>query len=242
MKTALLVIATGEKYFRYADRLINSAAKYLFPHNVVLFTDNAAPLSQQYSYDFYMSGNGFIPIRIEPKGFPQETLMRYHTFLTEKNLLSKFNNLFYVDSDMLFMAPIQQWDILSNGITATEHPGYIGLNGTPEKNPLSAAYCPVVRNYFCGGFNGGTSEAFLKMSETIAAAIDQDAQKGIKAIWNDESHLNRYLYDNPPARILDPSFCYPESEYRQPGGYYSAIWTAAGRTGITPKLLALDKK
>ena len=48
----------------------------------------------------------------------------------------------------------------------------MGTNGTPETNPLSTAYCPFVRNYFCGGFNGGTSQAFLKMAETIKDCPD----------------------------------------------------------------------
>lgn len=240
-KTALLVIATGEKYHYFADYLMNSAAKFLFEHTVILFTDNPAPLALDRCWDFLLSENKFIPIPIKAKGFPKETLMRYHTFVSEAGLLSQYKNLFYVDADMRFVAPVKEDDILSEGITATLHPGYVGLNGTPENNPESAAYCPVVRSYFCGGFNGGTSEAFLAMAENIAAAVNKDAQKGIKAIWNDESFLNRYLYDNPPARILDPSFCYPESEYKHPGGYYSAIWRSAGLNNVTPKLLALDK-
>jgi hypothetical protein len=239
MKTALLVIATGKKYRDYANCLMDSANICLFPHDVILFTDLLFPHP-----DYTLSlehGNKLIPVSIDPKGFPTETLMRYHTFLSAESVLSKYLNLFYVDSDMLFVSSVKEDDILSDGITATEHPGYINLNGTPERNPESTAYCPIVRNYFCGGFNGGTTGEFLQMSKTIAAAIDQDTKKGIKAVWNDESHLNRYLYDNPPARILSPSFCYPESEYRNPGGYYHAIWQAAGRGKIEPKLLALDK-
>lgn len=229
MKTALLVIATGEKYCRYIDPLLDSARRYLFPHDSILWTDS--PNSHSVNWKI-------------PKaslGYPRETLYRYHTFLESRDILEHYDFLMYCDVDMRFVSRVTEGEIFSDSITATEHPGYVGMNGTPERNPESAAYCPIVRNYFCGGFNGGTTETFLKMSEMIAAAVDLDTRNGIKAIWNDESHLNRYLYDNPPARILSPSFCYPESEYNRPGGYYSAIWRSAGRDKIEPKLLALDK-
>jgi histo-blood group ABO system transferase len=175
------------------------------------------------------------------EGFPLTTLHRYHTFLEHRRVLECYDQVFYTDCDMLFVAPVGE-EIFSDGVVVTEHPGYVNLNGTPEKRPESTAYCPVVRNYVCGGFNGGETGAFLKMAETIAANVDEDARRGITAIWHDESHLNFYVQNNPPTKILDPSYCYPESEYRMAGmGYYGAVWRQAGRDNIVPKLLALDK-
>ena len=58
----------------------------------------------------------------------------------------------------------------------------------------------------------------------MAAQIDDDASRGITAIWHDESHWNRYLIDHPPEVALPPTYCCPES------------WSMAGR-----KILALDK-
>ena len=228
MNTALFVIATGEKYHQYIDPLLESARKHFVPHVPFLWTDS--PTRTHKAFQFHLND----------EGYPSTTLHRYNTFLKHKEIISANDQIFYVDIDMLFIAPIGE-EVFSDGITATEHPGYVGLNGPSEKRLNSTAYCPVLKNYFCGGFNGGETKAFLKMAETIAANIDEDAKNGVTAVWHDESHLNRYLYDNPPARILDPSFCYPESEYKTPG-YYNAIWRSAGRTGITPKLLALDKK
>jgi hypothetical protein len=229
MKTALLVIATGERYHQYINPLLLSARTYFVPHMPIVWSDRRYDIPELPR--FYK----------ENEGFPLTTLHRYHTFLEQRRTLECYDYLYYVDVDMEFVAPVTEDEIFADGIVATEHPGYLGLNGTPEKNPESSAYCPIVRNYVCGGFNGGTTEAFLKMAENIVAGIDQDTKKGIKAVWNDESFLNRYIFENPPAKLLTPSYCFPESEYRQPGGYYSAIWAAAGRTGIVPKLLALDK-
>lgn len=229
MKTALLVIATGPRYLEYARNLIKSASEFFVPHDVILFTDESTEIRT----------TGVINYHSEYTGFPQSTLMRYHLFNGAANDILRYDQVFYVDADMKFVAPVGE-EIFSESITATEHPGYVGLNGTPEKRPESTAYCPIVRNYFCGGFNGGEAGAFLRMAKVIADNIDRDTERGITAVWHDESHLNRYLYDNPPARILSPSFCYPESEYKKQG-YYNAIWQAHGRKDITPKLLALDK-
>lgn len=225
MSTALVVIATGDVYRQHAKNLIASAKQFFIPHDVVLFTDNPAEFD--------------VPIKFHRAnlGYPRATLMRYHAMVEAREILSKYDNIFYSDADMLFVAPVAENEILSDGITATEHPGYVGLHGTPEANPRSAAYLPTIRTYFCGGFNGGTSAAFLQMANAISQAVDQDDANRILAVWHDESHLNRYLYDHPPAKILSPSFCYPENA----GEHYKGIWRRAERHGIVPKLVALEK-
>ena len=224
MKTALLLIATGAKYRDYAKTYIANAREYFVPHDVVLFTDGLVDAEVKHTFLY------------EHQGYPQASYRRYHAFVKASPILSQYDYLTYSDVDMFWVAGTTEDEIFSNGITATEHPGYVGTNGTPEINPLSTAYCPIVRNYFCGGFNGGTSEAFLKMSCAIKDAIDADDRNGIQAKWVDESQTNRYLFDNPPARILSPAFCYPENA----GEHYKAIWRRANRI-FEPKLLALEK-
>lgn len=227
MKTALLIIATGEKYREYAKNLMASANEFFVPHDTIVFTDRPS--------EFSVYPNT-LPVYYEHQGFPQASYRRFEAFVGASNLISKYDYCFYCDSDMKFVASVTEDDIFSNGITATEHPGYVGRRGTPETRLESTAYCPEPRTYFCGGFNGGTTEDFLKMSNTILKAIDSDDRRGIQAIWVDESHINRYLYDYPPAKILSPSFCYPEKD-----DYYKHIWEQAKRDPFVPKLLALDK-
>jgi hypothetical protein len=224
-KTALLLIATGPRYWKYAEAFMANAREYFVPHDVVLFTDGLVygeNLTHMFLY--------------EHQGYPQASYRRYHAFTKAAPVLSQYDQVWYTDVDMRWVAKVAEDEIFSGGITATEHPGYVGTNGTPETNPLSAAYCPIVRNYFCGGFNGGTSEAFLKMSQVISEAIDRDDKNGIQAEWVDEAQTNRYLFDNPPAKILSPSFCYPENA----GPHYKEIWRRANRS-FEPKLVALEK-
>jgi histo-blood group ABO system transferase len=64
--------------------------------------------------------------------------------------------------------------------------------------------------YYAGGFFGGTKNEFLSMAAELAGCIDEDLKNGVIAKWHDESHLNRYFADHPPAIELTPSYCYPE--------------------------------
>lgn len=227
-KTALLLIACGPRYWGYADQLIESAKQFFVPHDVVLFTDAPGSYKPPVAYK----------IPCPSLGFPNATLKRYHLFTEQQQILSQYENLFYSDVDMRFVAPVAEEEIFSDGITATQHPGYVGLGGTPETRPISTACVNApLRHYFCGGFNGGAAEVFLLMSRNIRAAVDADERNGVVAVWHDESHLNRYLCTFPPAKVLSPSFCYPDVA----GDYYRNIWRNAGLGDVVPKLLALEK-
>jgi hypothetical protein len=201
MKTALIVIATRPRYHAFAKAMIASAKHFFVPHDVVLFTDSDErfDVRHQCVWPSY--------------GYPEATLYRYHAVMSQHALLSEYDYVFYGDADALFVSRVKEEDIFSDGITATLHSGFCVKNtqGTPEARPESAAYCPRVKQYFCGGFNGGTSQAYLQMAEKIRDGVEEDKKKNIMAVWHDESHLNRYLFDNPPAGVLSPSFCYPEN-------------------------------
>jgi len=207
MKIGLVVIATG-KYTQFIPPLFKSVQKHFMKGHEVkifVFTDGKIPEND-------------IVKRVEQEhlGWPGATLKRYHIFDKNKEALSKMDYLFYCDADMKFVGDVGE-EILpekeSNGLVGTEHPGfYGGRRGTYETNKESTAYVAPDEGvtYCAGGFNGGTSEAFLKMSKTIKERVDKDLEKDIIAIWHDESQMNRYFIDNHP-KILNPSYCYPES-------------------------------
>ena len=226
MRVAHLVIALGCNYRPYFRQLLHSANKHFVPHTTVVWTDDPFPTT-----------DGVIQIHQGNMGFPEATLQRYRLFSEQASLLANYDQLFYTDVDMTFVAPVGA-EVFSNGITATLHPGYIGTRGTPERNPISRAYIPRdARNrYFCGGFNGGDARTFLSMAKELSGLIDEDSRNGITAVWHDESHLNRYLFARPPAKVLSPDYCYPEGDEER----YKAIWAKAGLV-VEPKILALDK-
>ena len=219
-KIGLLVIATG-KYDQFIPLLFKSMRQYFLVGNEVtmfVFTDQELPKKP---------GLVSLPHIHEP--WPNPTLKRYHVFDKYKEELSKMDYLYYCDADMRFFSKIGEEVIpdTETELVATEHPGFFGgRRGTYESRKESTAYVSEKEGgiYFAGGFNGGTSKAFLKMSEEIKNRIDKDLENDIIAIWHDESHLNRYMIDNPP-KVLNPSYCYPEN------------WAIP----FEKKLLALDK-
>lgn len=223
MKIGILIIATG-KYTKFIPPLYKSIKKHFFKKedvNLFVFTDGNIPENEK-----------IIKIYQEHLGWPHATLKRFEIFNKHKEILSKMDYLFYCDADMLFVSDVNK-EILpekdSNGLVGVIHPGFYNKNKslyTYERNEKSLAYISFNEGemYYAGGFNGGTSESFLKMSKNLSNNIQKDLENNIIAVWHDESHLNRYFIDNIPKK-LSPSYCYPES------------WNLP----FDKKLLALDK-
>ena len=210
----LLIIAT-ERYIDFLQPLITSADEYFLKGKDVtylIFTNK----------DFEIKSNRKIQfIKIEHRKWPWMTLGRYRIFTD--NVTDKFDYLYYIDADMLFAGDVGE-EIFGE-MVVTQHPGFNGGRGSPDRNKESLAYIRDDEKliYVAGGFNGGSE--YLRIAEILADRIEDDYSRGVIAVWHDESHLNRYLIDNPPTKILSPSYCFAE-------GY--------GLT-VERKIMALDK-
>lgn len=206
-KIGLCIMATG-KYLSYAEKLITSARTHFCKNHEVfyfVFTDGQ------------LQNTGPDIVRIEQKrlGWPYDTMMRFHTYYTVKELLQEMDYIFAIDADMIFVNTVA--DEILGDLVATLHPGYIGKPGTPENRKVSRAFIPARkrRQYFCGGFYGGKTESLLTLWKTLIYNVDDDLSRGIIAVWHDESHLNWYFSQHVPSVILSPSYCYVY-EYRLP--------------------------
>jgi histo-blood group ABO system transferase len=220
MSVGLLIIATN-KYVSFLRPLIESADKFFLSNQEVTYF-----IFTNMDISDIKSSRNIIKTNVEHKEWPWMTLGRYKIFTENSDKLSEMDYLYYCDVDMRFVGDIGD-EILSERVS-TQHPGYFGRRGTPETNPLSLAcvFQHEEMQYFAGGFNGGTSNEYLKMSKHISNNIDIDYSNGLIAIWHDESHMNRYFIDNKPTKILDPSYCCVEQWIDCPFGR---------------RLLALDK-
>jgi hypothetical protein len=215
MNTALVLVATGKMYHEYARQLIASAKQYFVPHEVCLFTDSDE------DFEVYK-------VKCPTLGYPEATLKRYHLFLTQERALAKFDYVFYVDVDAKFVSSVGQ-EIFGPDITVVIHKGYNEhtWDWFAEHRPESSAHTGYIGRYYVGGFNGGTSKAFLGMSRAIRDAVDRDDSKGLVARWHDESHMNRYLSEHKPSTVLSIDYGYPETDLE---GYKGS-----------PKILFLEK-
>jgi hypothetical protein len=207
MKICVLTIATGH-YSRFLPVLRASVAwRFLVGHDVrhLIFTDCDIP-----------STDTIRIVRIPHEPWPLPTLRRYDHFRAARDVLLEHDYCFYLDADMRVDRPVG--DEILGELVATRHP-YQSLlppaRMSFERDPRSLACVAPTEGtmYYAGGFNGGSSPAFVALADALADAIARDRANGIVATWHDESHLNRYLVDHPPTVCLSPSYCFPEEWY-----------------------------
>jgi len=230
-KIALVCITLNPPYWEFIKPMIESARKHLLANHEVdyiLWSDMPTDLIPDVKV-----------IPTEPVEWPMPTLMRYHLFLQQEELLRNYDYIFYCDADMIYVDTVGD-EILGEGITAVAHPMYWfrkGLKFPLKPNPLSQAYIHVPEHYYAGGFQGGKTELFISAMKEMKKMIDKDFTINYIPIWNDESVWNKYIFNHPeiPLIFLDPSYVYPDSLIKE---YYEKIW---GRS-FSPKLVTITKK
>jgi len=224
MKICILTIATN-KYIQFVEQLYNNIEEhFLNGHEIegIIFTEHEVEVSDNIKVS-----------HIEHEPWPMPTLKRYNYFMKEADHISKYDYCFYFDVDMGLVAKVGD-EVLSD-LVATMHP-YQSFSPkeqrTYERNPKSLACVHIGDEgeyYYAGGFNGGSTKEFLKMSEVISNRVTKELEHDIIALWHDESHMNRYLIDNPPSLTLTPSYCFAEEQMGNPDYPFE------------PKIIALKK-
>lgn len=129
--------------------------------------------------------------------------------LIEERLIDEVDYIFCLDVDTKFHGP---WgtETLSD-IVATLHPGYYKTprNKLPyERRSRSRA---MIRKdegdyYYGGAVFGGRVDRVLRLTRTCRTQLDEDRENQIEAIWQEESHLNKYFLYNKPTKVLSPEY------------------------------------
>lgn len=210
MKVAILYVCTG-KYIRFWEEFYSSAERHFLPgveKHYFVFTDQDFPEA---------SSPNVTRVHQENLGWPDNTLRRFHMFLKIEGDLAAHDYLYFFNANCRFKQSVGPEFLpeKKEQLLVVRHPGHIDrpVNQMPyERNPRSRASIPwgVGEFYVCGGVNGGTSETFLKFANHAREAIDADFRDGIVAEWHDESHINRYIIDNP-FTVRPASYCYPQN-------------------------------
>lgn len=189
--------------------------------------------------------------------WPLPTLMRYHLFLQQEELLKDYDYIFYSDVDMHFVGIVGD-EILGEGLTVAPHPGYVIRKELwPPYEPNDKSACFINRPgvlasiegkprfmpyYAAGGLQGGRAKEYIKAMKETKKLINKDIASNYYPIWNDETAWNKYLFDILPkddlakAVFLTPSYVYPDSLIKE---YYEPIvWGQS----YPPKLVTLTKR
>ena len=212
-KVAILYISTG-KYIKFWDNFYREMEKYFLPNHektYFLFTD----------HDSIKVGKNVIKVHQDQLPWPYITLKRFHFFDGIKDQLKKYDYIYFLNGTMLPVDFVTEeiFPTKEQEIMVTLHPGAWRKSKfyhTYDRNPKSKAYISEYEGkyYVMGGFNGGTSEGFLKLIDTLKRWTDIDIKNKVMPRWHDESMLNRYIetYRQKGANplILLPEYAIPE--------------------------------
>lgn len=233
MKIAILYIATG-RYTIFWDIFYKTCEKYFLPNaekTYFIFTDSEKKLK----------GKNIKQIYQKKLGWPYDSMMRFDIFLSHEEELKEYDYLFFCNSNLKFTSPVGEEvlpDEEHDNIVVVTHPGFYNKEPntfTYERNPNSTAFIPYNDGevYVAGGFNGGTSSAFLDLCKTCSQNIRTDLENNLIAIWHDESHINKYIQDKNPL-VLPINYLYPED--------FPEYWYEETKKFGKPKIIVLDKK
>lgn len=211
-KIGILYICTGE-YWKFWENFYKTCEENFLieeEKHYFVFTDNEVLLN--------IKNERIHPIFQEKMQWPYPTLYRYKIFIKNKDYFKDMDYLIFCNANLLFSEKISKNDIFANKeLFVTLHPGFFNKKPkkfTYETNIKSLAYTEKKKDsiYVCGGFNGGSKDEFLNMSNILNDNIDKDLLNDIIAIWHDESHINNYVQINRENfNVISPSFCYPQN-------------------------------
>lgn len=216
-EVAILYICTGN-YKKLFQQFYDSVEQNFLPghtHHYYVWTDS--PELGEYDE----SKVSIIPK--EYKKWPAATLMRYHDFLSIREILLSHRYVYFCNADLNIYAPVGD-EILPSAehpLVGVQHIQYDKpqlllhqLAENTEKNLFSNAYidpCEFPYTYIFGCFNGGLPGPYLEMAETIARWTDEDLRHGIIPVWHDESFLNAYRLEHPDIfKVLPVQYAYPD--------------------------------
>ncbi|XP_052459892.1 globoside alpha-1,3-N-acetylgalactosaminyltransferase 1-like isoform X3 [Carassius gibelio] len=129
--------------------------------------------------------------------------------LIENELANKADYIFCLDIDTKFYG---RWGVESLGrLVGVIHPWFFDAprdRFTYERRPESQAYIPAGEGdfYYAGAAFGGLLEDVHQLTKTCREKLLIDAANSIEAVWQEESHLNKYFLLNKPSKLLSPEY------------------------------------
>jgi hypothetical protein len=216
----IIFIGTG-KYIRFFPRYYETVRERFLPSaqkTFFVFTDRLdAPFVDSRSVKVYPT---------EHMEWPYVTLLRFRIINRAAPELAQTDAVVFLDADMFVNHLIAADEFMSHGkpLFGVAHPGYTrrGLlrrllgkaKGTFETNEASLAAVKRsddLSTYWQGCFWGGRTERTLQMVSELERRVDDDLQRGVIAVWHDESHLNKYFIEHrDEVHTFHPGYAYPE--------------------------------
>ncbi|XP_051249615.1 globoside alpha-1,3-N-acetylgalactosaminyltransferase 1 isoform X2 [Dicentrarchus labrax] len=220
---AVTVFAVG-KYVMFLKDFLETAEQHFFIGfnvHVYVFTDQPTKVPQ-----VKMAAGRQLTVCSVPSSKRWQEIsarrMELIQTLIEEKLQNRNDFIFCLDVDSKFHG---RWGTESlSGLVAVIHPGYYRDDRSRfpyERRPESRAYVGPGQGdfYYCGGAFGGLLQEVHQLAKTCRSNFEADAKEGIEAAWQEESHLNRYMWINKPSKVLSPEYLWQDFKPRNPEVY-----------------------
>lgn len=217
---AATVFAVG-KYIMFLKDFLQTAEQHFFVGfrvHVYVFTDRPQDVPK-----VQMAAGRQVTVRSVPASNRWQEIsarrMELIQLLIEEELRGSSDFIFCLDVDSKFHG---RWGTESlGGLVAVIHPGYYRDERSRfpyERRPASRAYIAPGEGdfYYCGGAFGGLVQEVHQLAKTCRENFEADAKDGIEAAWQEESHLNRYMWINKPSKVLSPEYLWQDFKSRNP--------------------------
>ncbi|XP_073716894.1 globoside alpha-1,3-N-acetylgalactosaminyltransferase 1 [Misgurnus anguillicaudatus] len=215
---ATTVFALG-KYTRFLKDFLESAEQYYFVGfrvHYYLFTDQPEAVP-----DVKLSNEHQLMVRKVPSMDRWQDISMGRMKILEKLTKSELDNdidyIFCLDVDTKFYG---RWGAETLGrLIGVIHPWFYDYprdQFTYERRPESQAFIPVEEGdyYYTAAAFGGTVQEVYKLTKTCREQQSIDAAKSIEAIWQEESHVNKYFLYNKPSKLLSPEYLWRDINAR----------------------------
>ncbi|XP_029015621.1 globoside alpha-1,3-N-acetylgalactosaminyltransferase 1-like [Betta splendens] len=211
---AATVFAVG-KYIRFLKDFLVTAEKHFFTGfgvHIYVFTDRV----DEVPHVQMAPGRQLMVISVPSSNRWQEISARRMELvrtLIEEKLRDHVDYIFCLDVDSQFHG---RWGTESlGGLVAVIHPGYYRDDRSKfpyERRPESRAYVAPGEGdfYYCGGAFGGLLQEVHQLVKICHSNFLDDAKNNIEAAWQEESHLNRYMWINKPSKVLSPEYLWQD--------------------------------
>lgn len=216
MKIAVMYICTG-KYERFWDEFYRTSELYFYPgaeKHYFVFTESERVMGQRYQNVTYLYQ--------KRTGWPYDTLLRFHWFAMVQDQMETYDYCYYCNANSVFTGtvtpeviplPTEEKPLILWCHTA-HYGDYSSNDITTERNPESTAYIgpDVACRQHGGGFFGGTGAAFRKLTLDLRDNIQADLNKGIIAVWHDQSHIIKYGAEHAHMEVPRDRICQEERD------------------------------
>ncbi|KAM4596744.1 globoside alpha-1,3-N-acetylgalactosaminyltransferase 1-like [Fundulus diaphanus] len=214
-RVAVVVFAVG-KYTRFLKGFIESGEKYFFVGFSVTYyihtdRENEVPKVA------LGKGRKITTVAVPSANRWQDVVlgrMKWATSTIEKTIRNEADYLFMMDIDSVFHNRFGAESL--SRLSAVLHRGYYKTTARDsfpyERRQQSKAFIPAGEGdyYYTAAVWGGYLEDMYKLVKYCYEMEEEDAKNKIEAVWQEESHLNRYLLYNKPTKVLSPEYLWSD--------------------------------